>query len=149
MPSPRWTGSKPRSKSCSPTPAIPAALRPSSTFSTSWPWLIGAGTDGWPPTAGLCERPLNRWSRCVLQPRRGTNLHPDPAAVPTLLIVHPATWPSFHAMFDAVLSGATDGRIEGVEVVTRPALVASPVDVMPAAAYLLGTPANLGYISGA
>jgi NAD(P)H-dependent FMN reductase len=52
-------------------------------------------------------------------------------------------------MFDAVLSGATDDRIEGVEVVTRPALVASPVDVMTADAYLLGTPANLGYISGA
>jgi NAD(P)H-dependent FMN reductase len=52
-------------------------------------------------------------------------------------------------MFDAALSGATDGRIEGVEVVTRPALVATPIDVMTADAYLLGTPANLGYISGA
>jgi NAD(P)H-dependent FMN reductase len=69
--------------------------------------------------------------------------------VPTLLIVHHTTSPALHALYDAVMSGATDGRIQGVEVVSRPALVASAIDVLSADAYLLGSPANLGYISGA
>jgi hypothetical protein len=69
--------------------------------------------------------------------------------VPTLLIVHHTTSPALHALYDAVMSGATDGRIQGVEVISRAALVASPVDVLSADAYLLGSPANLGYISGA
>jgi NAD(P)H-dependent FMN reductase len=52
-------------------------------------------------------------------------------------------------MFEAVREGACDSRISGVDVVARPALVASPIDVLTADGYLLGTPANLGYISGA
>ncbi|MFC3961987.1 flavodoxin family protein [Nocardia jiangsuensis] len=52
-------------------------------------------------------------------------------------------------MFEAVLRGATDPEIEGVEVVRRPALTVAPVDVLEADGYLLGTPANLGYMSGA
>ncbi|MFC8046601.1 flavodoxin family protein [Nocardia sp. NPDC057353] len=52
-------------------------------------------------------------------------------------------------MFEAVLRGATDPEIEGVEVVRRPALSVAPVDVLAADGYLLGTPANLGYMSGA
>jgi multimeric flavodoxin WrbA len=52
-------------------------------------------------------------------------------------------------MFEAVLSGATDPDIEGVEVVRRPALTCSSADMLEADGYLLGTPANLGYISGA
>src|SRR6266540_6667578 len=52
-------------------------------------------------------------------------------------------------MFDAVVSGATDDRIEGVEVVARAALAATAVDVLEADGYVLGTPANLGYMSGA
>ncbi|WP_156767020.1 flavodoxin family protein [Mycobacterium sp. E796] len=52
-------------------------------------------------------------------------------------------------MFEAVLSGATDPDIEGVEVVRRPALTLAPADVLGADGYLLGTPANLGYMSGA
>ena len=54
-----------------------------------------------------------------------------------------------HSMFEAVMSGASDSRIEGVEVVARPALVASAVEVLEADGYVLGSPANLGYISGA
>ena len=54
-----------------------------------------------------------------------------------------------HAMFDAVVTGAKDPEITGVEVVTRPALAATAVDVLEADGYLLGTPANLGYMSGA
>ncbi len=67
----------------------------------------------------------------------------------TLLIVHHTPSPSLHSMFDAVVSGATDERIEGVDVVERPALVASVADVADADGYVLGTPANLGYMSGA
>ena len=52
-------------------------------------------------------------------------------------------------MLDAVLSGATDPEISGVEVVREPALSATASDVLAADAYLLGTPANLGYMSGA
>ena len=52
-------------------------------------------------------------------------------------------------MFEAVLAGATAAEIEGVEVVRRPALTCSPADLLAADGYLLGTPANLGYISGA
>jgi multimeric flavodoxin WrbA len=69
--------------------------------------------------------------------------------VPTLLVVHHTTSPSMEAMYDAVLSGATDTRIEGVDVTARAALAATAVDVLGADGYLLGTPANLGYMSGA
>jgi NAD(P)H-dependent FMN reductase len=69
--------------------------------------------------------------------------------VSTLLIVHHTTSPSTHTLFEAVQRGATDPQITGVDVVVRPALVATAVDVLEADGYLLGTPANLGYISGA
>ena len=52
-------------------------------------------------------------------------------------------------MFDAVVEGARNPDIHGVEVVTRPALTATAVDVLGADAYILGTPANIGYMSGA
>jgi multimeric flavodoxin WrbA len=67
----------------------------------------------------------------------------------TLLIVHHTPSPHTQEMFEAVLSGATAPEIEGVEVVRRPALTVSPVDMLEADGYLLGTPANLGYLSGA
>jgi multimeric flavodoxin WrbA len=52
-------------------------------------------------------------------------------------------------MFEAVMDGAHDPSIEGVDVVARPALAATAVDVLEADGYVLGTPANLGYMSGA
>jgi multimeric flavodoxin WrbA len=67
----------------------------------------------------------------------------------TLLIVHHTPSPHTHEMFEAVVSGATDPEIEGVEVVRRPALTVSAVEMLEADGYLLGTPANLGYMSGA
>jgi len=67
----------------------------------------------------------------------------------TLLIVHHTPSPHCQEMFEAVLAGATDPEIEGVDVVRRPALVVSPTDMLEADGYLLGTPANLGYMSGA
>jgi flavorubredoxin len=69
--------------------------------------------------------------------------------MPRLLIVHHTTSPSLHSMFDAAHAGATDRSITGVEIVARPALAATAIDVLDADGYLLGTPANLGYMSGA
>ncbi|HKA97882.1 MAG TPA: NAD(P)H-dependent oxidoreductase, partial [Streptosporangiaceae bacterium] len=67
----------------------------------------------------------------------------------TLLIVHHTSSPALQAMFEAVVSGASTDDIEGVEVTVRPALTASAADVLTADGYLLGTPANIGYMSGA
>jgi len=67
----------------------------------------------------------------------------------TLLVVHHTPSPHCQAMLEAVLSGASDPEIEGVEVVRRPALSVSVSDMLAADGYLLGSPANLGYISGA
>ena len=50
---------------------------------------------------------------------------------------------------EAVLSGAGDEAIQDVTVLARPALAATAIDVLGADGYLLGTPANLGYMSGA
>ena len=47
------------------------------------------------------------------------------------------------------MAGASTDEIEGVEVAVRPALTASAADVLAADGYLLGTPANIGYMSGA
>jgi multimeric flavodoxin WrbA len=66
-----------------------------------------------------------------------------------LLVVHHTPSPAMQEMFEAVLAGARDDAIEDVEVVVRPALSAGVVDVLDADGYLLGTPANIGYISGA
>jgi multimeric flavodoxin WrbA len=69
--------------------------------------------------------------------------------VPTLLIVHHTPSPSTHTLLEAVRAGATDPQITGVDVVVRAALEATATDVLDADGYLLGTPANLGYMSGA
>jgi NAD(P)H-dependent FMN reductase len=69
--------------------------------------------------------------------------------MPTLLHVHHTPSPAVHAMFDAVQTGATDPLLAGVDVVALPALRATANDVLAADGFLLGTPANLGYMSGA
>lgn len=66
-----------------------------------------------------------------------------------LLVVHHSPTRSVQALTDAALAGARDDVIEGVEVVVRPALEADADDVLAADGYLLGTPANFGYMSGA
>jgi multimeric flavodoxin WrbA len=66
-----------------------------------------------------------------------------------LLVVHHTPSPATQELLEAALAGARDEAIEGVEVVVRPALVAADVDVLEADGYLLATPANIGYISGA
>lgn len=52
-------------------------------------------------------------------------------------------------MLEAVVAGATDPDIEGVKVVRRPALIVSPFEMLEADGYVLGSPVNLGYVSGA
>jgi multimeric flavodoxin WrbA len=69
--------------------------------------------------------------------------------VAVLLIVHHTPSPHCQEMFEAAVAGATDPEIAGVEVLRRPALTVSAVEMLEADGYLLGTPANLGYISGA
>jgi len=69
--------------------------------------------------------------------------------MPRLLVVHHSPTRSLRALTEKVVAGARDDAIEGVEVLARPALEASADDVLGADGYLLGTPANFGYMSGA
>lgn len=66
-----------------------------------------------------------------------------------LLIVHHTVSPALESMLTAVVAGAKDPSLADVEIVVRPALSASVSDVLEAGAYILGTPANIGYMSGA
>ena len=66
-----------------------------------------------------------------------------------LLIVHHTPSPATAELLDAAVTGARDPEITGVEVVRRAALSAGAADVLAADAVLLGTPANIGYMSGA
>ena len=57
--------------------------------------------------------------------------------------------PRTEAMFESVLAGTRPPTASvGVDIEVRPALSATAGDVL-ADAYLLGTPANIGYMSGA
>ncbi len=67
----------------------------------------------------------------------------------TLLVVHHTTSPALSELYEAVLEGTRDEAVAGVTVVHRAALAATAADVLSADGYLLGTPANLGYMSGA
>lgn len=69
--------------------------------------------------------------------------------VPTLLVVHHTTSPALEAMLDAVLDGTRAEGIEGVRVRTRAALAATAYELLQVDAVVLGTPANIGYMSGA
>ena len=66
-----------------------------------------------------------------------------------LLVVHHAPTPTVRSLADAVVAGAHDDLVEGVEVVVRDALAATATDVLEADGYVLGTTANFGYMSGA
>ncbi len=54
------------------------------------------------------------------------------AAMPTLVIAQHTPLPSLQAMLEAVLAGARDEMIEGVDARVRPALAATPIDVLAA-----------------
>jgi len=66
-----------------------------------------------------------------------------------LLIVHHTPSPAVQEMLEAVAGGARTDEVEGVDVVIRPALTASVTEALEADGFLLGTPANIGYMSGA
>jgi NAD(P)H-dependent FMN reductase len=67
----------------------------------------------------------------------------------TLLVVHHSPTRGVRALTEAVLEGAHDDELTGVDVVAKPALEATADDVLAADGYVLGTPANFGYMSGA
>ena len=69
--------------------------------------------------------------------------------MPRLLIVHHSPSAGLRSLLDAVVDGTRADGITGVEVDVVAALEPDPALVARARAYLLGTPANLGYVSGA
>ena len=84
-------------------------------------------------------------------PQRARSRRDDPVSsvTRTLLLVHHTVSPATHAMYLAATEGARNPAITGVDVVARPALSATPADALGADGYLLGSPVNLGYLSGA
>ena len=64
-----------------------------------------------------------------------------------MLVVHHTPSPALQAVLEAVKDGVA--MVETVELVLRPALSAGAADVLAADGVLLGTPANIGYMSGA
>ena len=66
-----------------------------------------------------------------------------------ILVVHHSPSPATRAMLEAALAGLTQEGLEGVEVVVRPALTCSPVEALEADGLVIGTTANMGYMSGA
>ena len=67
--------------------------------------------------------------------------------MPRLLVVHHTPSPALQAVLEAVKEGVA--MVEEVETVTRPALSAGAADLLECDGVLLGTPANIGYMSGA
>lgn len=66
-----------------------------------------------------------------------------------LLIVHHTPSPAVRLLLEACLRGARHPDLAGVSVAVEPALSATASDVLAADGYLLLTPANIGYMSGA
>jgi multimeric flavodoxin WrbA len=69
--------------------------------------------------------------------------------VAALLIVHHTASPALDELVARVIAGATTDEISGVSVEVRAALSATAADVLAADGFVLGTPANIGYMSGA
>jgi multimeric flavodoxin WrbA len=68
--------------------------------------------------------------------------------VPVLLVVHHTASPATQQLLEAALDGTRAEGLEDVEVRVEPALGATVSDVLGADGFLLGTPANIGYMSG-
>jgi NAD(P)H-dependent FMN reductase len=69
------------------------------------------------------------------------------AGMPRLLVVHHTPSPNLQAVLEAVREGVA--MVEEVDLEVRPALSAGPADLLAADGVVLGTPANIGYMSGA
>lgn len=69
--------------------------------------------------------------------------------MPRLLLVHHTPSPALQSLLEKAREGAAHPDLGDVELVVRPALAATAIDVLDADGYLLGTPANFGYMSGA
>ena len=67
----------------------------------------------------------------------------------TLLVVYHSPGTALPAMVDAAVAGARSDGLEPLRVAVVSALEVTSADVLGAAGYLLATPANLGYMSGA
>jgi NAD(P)H-dependent FMN reductase len=67
--------------------------------------------------------------------------------VPRLLVVHHTPSPNLQAVLEAVKEGVA--MVDDAELTLRPALSAGAADVLSADGVLLGTTANIGYMSGA
>src|SRR3954467_11182931 len=67
--------------------------------------------------------------------------------MPRLLVVHHTPSPNLQAVLEAVKEGVA--RVDAAELVLRPALSAGAADLLAADGVLLGTTANIGYMSGA
>jgi NAD(P)H-dependent FMN reductase len=66
-----------------------------------------------------------------------------------LLIVQHTPSPAVQEMLEAVVKGTNHPEVHGVSVEIRAALSAGPSDVLEADGIILGTPANIGYMTGA
>ena len=66
-----------------------------------------------------------------------------------LLIVYHSQSGTTSKMAEAVIAGATDPAVEGVDVRVREALDGTPEDLLWCDGFILGTPENFGYMSGA
>lgn len=68
-----------------------------------------------------------------------------------MLLVHHTPSPGMQELYEAALAGCRDPEANdgSVEIVIRPALAASVVDALEADGFLLASPANIGYLSGA
>ena len=66
-----------------------------------------------------------------------------------LLIVYHSQSGSTLRMAEAVIEGARSRDVEGVDVRVRTALDATPDDLLWCDGFILGTPENFGYMSGA
>ncbi len=69
--------------------------------------------------------------------------------MPTLLIVHHTPSPATQELLEAAIEGTKADGLADVTTIVRAALGATVSDVLSADGFLLGTPANIGYMSGA
>ena len=66
-----------------------------------------------------------------------------------LLVVHHTPSPAVQELLEAALQGLAHPDLTAVDVQVEPALSATASDVLAASGFVLITPANIGYMSGA